>query len=202
MLVAAIASCLTTIGVCLVLIQLRQSQRQRHRQFEDLYLQRYWTLLDRMPTTCEPLLTDVHSDPGDEERLRWILTYLQLCEDQAEMRAQGWVTDQTWRQWADGIGSKIKEWPCAPAWRRFSANPTGFRYLRSFEANGFAATYDPLVMKGWHRHVRGLTGPSDGLGEPAEVVEWDPVEPGRRSEHLAPHRQCEQEPPPTMARRL
>jgi hypothetical protein len=44
--VEAIATCVTAIGVMIALFGLRASQRQRLREFESFYVQRYWALMD------------------------------------------------------------------------------------------------------------------------------------------------------------
>jgi hypothetical protein len=44
--VQAVASVVTAAGIVIAVIGLRQAQRQRLRQFESLYVKRYWDLMD------------------------------------------------------------------------------------------------------------------------------------------------------------
>lgn len=39
---ANIANVVTAVGIVFVVLQLRDAQLQRHRSFEDLFIQRYW----------------------------------------------------------------------------------------------------------------------------------------------------------------
>jgi hypothetical protein len=41
-----IATIVTAVGVFVAVLGLRAAQRQRMRQFETLYVQRYWSLMD------------------------------------------------------------------------------------------------------------------------------------------------------------
>lgn len=100
--VSEIALIVTAIGVLGAVIGLRQSYRERLRQFEAMYVQRYWTILDKLSVEA---LKGSHPDEiseGDEKAIRG---YLLLCEDELEMRKNGYIADSTYELWADGISS-------------------------------------------------------------------------------------------------
>jgi hypothetical protein len=76
----SIASIITAIGVVFAGISIRGSQLQRNGQFEALYIQRYWSLIDRSPFEAEPSGGGVLSSADRHV----VILYLQLCEDQIE----------------------------------------------------------------------------------------------------------------------
>ena len=154
-----IASVATAVGVLLVAPQLRFAQRQRHRAFEDLYLQRYWSLADKLSIECDPGRAAASTGilEQDEGVLR---AYLRLCEDQIEMRKLGWVTRETWRLWADGIRANVSSWPYQEVWKTVQAEDRDDHHcLRAMERHGFHRDdYDPIQLGAWARWARGLDG--------------------------------------------
>lgn len=99
----------TAIAVVFAVGQLVGDRTQRHREFENLYVQRYWALLDRMSDELYYGGNDVVA--GGELDKRTKVAYLRLCEDEIDLRAQGFVTDKTWKIWGWGIESQIKQRP-------------------------------------------------------------------------------------------
>lgn len=97
---------ITAVAIVFAVLQLVGDRAQRHREFENLYVQRYWALLDRMSY-------ELYCGSGSEskEDLRTVIAYLRLCEDEIDLRQQGFVSDQTWRIWAWGIREQLKQKP-------------------------------------------------------------------------------------------
>lgn len=118
--------------------QLLLHSRQMHRDFEMLYVQRYWELMDKR--SDEFLLND---DLMEMDR-RVARGYLQLCEDEIDLRKLGRVTDNTWGFWAQCIAAQCT----APGYRdALSALPiTLYPGLR--EHLGAGGAHDPLEH-GW-----------------------------------------------------
>lgn len=98
------ASILTGIAVIAVLFQLTFQNRQMHRDFELLYIQRYWDIMDR----CSPHFALTGSTRGDHD-LVVIRDYLQLCEDELDLRSIGRITTDTWREWSQWIVAQCRE---------------------------------------------------------------------------------------------
>lgn len=141
----------TATGVLLIVPQLRMGQRQRHRQFEDLMIQRYWTLLDRMGDVMaieQPVEAPVAH------------AYFRLSEDQADMRKAGWITDETWKMWVEGIAISMTSEALRPAWSTLSERlpDNNFRQLRELERLDFDPAWDPCRVRPLYRWVRGLRG--------------------------------------------
>jgi hypothetical protein len=132
-LIGDIASIATAVGVLAAVAALRQAQRQRLRQFEDTYVARYWNLMDRLSLSV--LRADGHGPP-DEHDERVIRAYFQLCEDELELRKTGWISDATWRIWADGIRWQMQPWPFDELWRTITESDghhePPFAHLRDF----------------------------------------------------------------------
>lgn len=96
---------LTAAAAIFAGFQLLAARTQRHRDFENLYVQRYWQILDRMPDRLY-LNHEIPAPDSDERRLA--VAYLRLCEDEVDLRKQGYITDRTWAIWSDGILAQLQ----------------------------------------------------------------------------------------------
>ncbi len=118
---ATFITAITTLGaLCAAVGQLYLLGKQRRRDFEDLFVQRYWAIMDRLTIEaieCKPP-KDRKVMPEDR---RVIISYLRLCEDELDLRAQNWVSADTWRIWHTGIASQLKRWPFDEVWKEVSA---------------------------------------------------------------------------------
>lgn len=150
----AIASVVTAVGVIFAGISLRGSQLQRNRQFEALYIQRYWSLIDRLSPkaalqgVCS--VTDRHT----------ATLYLQLCEDQIEMYMRGWVTHRTFHEWSEGMRASLQAQPIKGVWRDIQSHtkhPDGlelpYAYLRQFNRPGGLPKREVGPLRRWLRGV-------------------------------------------------
>lgn len=103
-----VASVVTCIAIVFVLFQLVGERKAGHRNFESLYVQRYWTIEDRISAQ------NVHSHPLEQtqqETKNARVAYLRLCEDQLELREKGYITDATWMVWSWGMKSQLPTSP-------------------------------------------------------------------------------------------
>lgn len=96
---------LTAVAVVFAVLQVVTARTQRHREFENMYVQRYWEILDRM--TDRMYLNHEISRPTPDE-LRLAVAYLRLSEDELDLRKQGFITDRTWAIWSEGILAQIR----------------------------------------------------------------------------------------------
>lgn len=100
-------SVVTAGSIIFAVWQIVSQTRQMHREFEALYVQRYWSLMDRRSAGFERGLK-----PGKSDQIV-IHQYLQLCEDEIDPRGLGRATDETWSFWEMSIRSQASE----PAYR-------------------------------------------------------------------------------------
>jgi hypothetical protein len=92
---ASVAQIVTGIAFVFAALQIREARKQLHRELENLYVQRYWKILDQMPTWGHDLR---------QRRVKvGLLRYMQLCEDEIDLRSHGRITDDTWRIWSIGM---------------------------------------------------------------------------------------------------
>lgn len=101
---ADIGTIFTAVAVVFAVFQVVTARTQRHREFENLYVQRYWQILDRMPDWM--YLNQENSEPTPDER-RLAVVYLRLSEDEVDLRRQGFITDRTWAIWSEGILAQL-----------------------------------------------------------------------------------------------
>lgn len=146
-----VASMITAIGVVFGGVSLRNSQLQRHRQFESLYVQRYWTLTDRF--TCKIVFGCGGEELSPEEEAL-VLAYLRLCEDQLEMRQLGWITKHTHRAWVKGMLLQLEQRPFAEVLASYpneDRGPSRFELLRDIGRRP-----DPVRASAPVRWIRGV----------------------------------------------
>jgi hypothetical protein len=156
--VSEIALFITAIGVFGVAYGLRQSYRQRLRQFEAMYIQRYWSLLDRFSLELLVGSSAGQISVDDEKAIR---SYFFLCEDELEMRAKKCIADSTYSTWVAGILEQLEQ----PMFKEVLArlrkeDAFPYEYLNNLLERG--KTFDPGGMSWWGRWLRGLAGP-DGV---------------------------------------
>lgn len=91
--------------------------------------------------------------------------YIFLCEDELEMRENGYIADTTYKLWADGIQSQFEQPMFKEIWKNVLEEAEEHRtfpyiHLRRLLSEGGAAGYDPLDLKipRWRRRLRGLAG--------------------------------------------
>lgn len=143
---STVVQALTASAIVFAAWQLLFHSRQMHRDFEVLYVQRYWGLMDER---SDKFLLNGELVETDRRVVR---AYLQLSEDEIDLRSLGRVTDNTWRFWSRAITDQCT----APGYREeLSVLPTtmypGVR--KNLEAG---RAYDPLEHGWLWRKVHGL----------------------------------------------
>ena len=98
---------ITALAFVLAAWQLLFHGRQMHRDFEMLYVERYWKIMDERSPEWR---NNGELQPRDHSLVQ---DYLQLCEDEIDLRKLGRVTDSTWEFWARAIVGQTSEWPYA-----------------------------------------------------------------------------------------
>lgn len=126
---ANVATVITALAVVLALLSFVGEKQQRHREFENLYVQRYWSLLDSMSDAFR--LTSQVTESHD---LRVADDYLRLCEDQIDIRRMGLVTHKTWSFWGPSILEAIHSAPYEDLLA--AAGSSAFPGLRGFMRSG------------------------------------------------------------------
>jgi hypothetical protein len=161
-LIADIALFITAASLIGALFELRQNYRQRQRQFEEMYVQRYWSIID--DCSLEAMSSHPSKDPTDSDE-KAIRAYIRLCEDELQVRAEGWISDGTYRMWGKSIRMLMRLPMFAQAWQRVNKESI-FPYQhmdRLLSAhNDDDAPYDPCRMGLLRRWLRGLAG-VDGI---------------------------------------
>lgn len=91
-------------AIIVVGVQIRLQRTQLHRDLENMYVARYWAIMDRLAES--ELLP---REEGVKRRAIAIRSYLRLCEDECDLRAANRVTDDTWWEWLDGMRTQLAE---------------------------------------------------------------------------------------------
>jgi hypothetical protein len=142
----AIASGFTALAVIVALFQLRGARQQAHRDFENLYVQRFWEISDSFSASSRTHLPDRKFKRQD---IPAALAYLQLCEDEIDVRSLGRVTNDTWRFWSDAIIAEVSQ---EPYQHLLTSTSPRFKGIRDLTLSG----KDPLRWSGFQRWIAGL----------------------------------------------
>lgn len=142
-----VAQLATPVALIFAALQLIGARAAKHRDFENLYVQRYWNLMDAFEGNPWTVTSVDDLEKRDQSR---ISAYLQLCEDELDLRRNGFISTKTWGIWVDGMKSQCD----LPAYRDAlnRMDSAELPALRDFLDN---KKYDPLNM---NRFLKWWTG--------------------------------------------
>ena len=136
------------VAIIVAIVQLSQLRKQRIRDFEDLFVQRYWAIMDSL--SLKAIECDAPDDRAVEaDDRRAVMAYLRLSEDELELRAERWVSPDTWEQWRAGIASQLRRWPFDVVWEEISMREASrgesgqFAKLRQAGDAAYRPGFDP-----------------------------------------------------------
>jgi hypothetical protein len=160
--VSSIALVVTAIGVLGVMFGLRQNYRERLRQFEEMYVERYWKILDQL--SLDALRASCPAEVGHDDE-KAIRNYILLCEDELQLRRSGYISDGTYKVWAQAIHDQLSQPMFKKIWAQVEEEAKEdrtfpYEYLRRFLNGKGPEAVDPLAMSLPRRWLRGLAGPS------------------------------------------
>jgi hypothetical protein len=126
--------------------------RQMHRDLEMTYVQQYWRIIGK--TSLEWRNTFFSGEPVTTADELAVLQYLQLCEDELDLRRNARVTDSTWAIWATAIAGTIKKKAFVDVLKR---SPDGFfKEIELMANSNNPVKYDPLKRSRIWRRIHGL----------------------------------------------
>jgi hypothetical protein len=151
--IADIALIVTAGGVLAAVFGLRQSNRERLRQFEAMYVQRYWSILDQLSLDALEGSSQASIGHGDRKGIR---AYLFLCEDELEMRGRGYIADTTYEMWSEAVIAQLEQPMFQAVWEQVAKEAIfPYKHLKALLPD---PTYDPLTAPFLRRWIRGLAG--------------------------------------------
>ncbi len=145
-------SALSFATLAFVLVQVVSHSRQMHHDFEAMYLQRFWSIMER-----RSMHVNFEASPrwlaGRDRRV--IEDYLALSNDQVALRRLGRITDETWLMWApDIVGFTSQRAIALTLWK---SSPLAYPDLRALLSNATAdPAWDPCSLGPVRRWIRGL----------------------------------------------
>jgi hypothetical protein len=147
-----IVQIVTSLAIFFAAWQVMFHARQMHRDLEMNFVQQYWRIMEK--TSLAWRETYFQGDPVTDADKLAIHRYLQLCEDEIDLRKNARVTDSTWAIWAAAIRTTTN----VPAYRAvFEQIPLGlYPELTTMLNSPSPQTYDPLKMSKFWRRFRGL----------------------------------------------
>jgi hypothetical protein len=161
--IGAISLGVAVLGIVGAYFSLRQNYRARLQGFEQKYVERYWSIVERLSLDALKV-SNAEPDESDEEVIR---RYILLCEDELQMRGKGYISDSTFEEWADGMIGQVKQPMFSAVLEKVNEESReqrgAFPYKNlctlldegSYEISGPG---DPLKSRSMVRAVRGLKG--------------------------------------------
>jgi hypothetical protein len=144
---------LTFIAVVFAAWQILFHARQMHRDMELFYVGQYWKIMSRM--SPEWRVANFTGEPPTLEDQRLVLEYIQLCDDEIQLRKEARVTDSTWKLWNDAIAFSLTRAAFAQALEDPSAGGM-YSHVRALLSSPTPHTYDPLKRSVFWRRLHGL----------------------------------------------
>lgn len=145
--------------VVIAVLQSRQAKRQRVRDFELAYIQRYWQIYDRLALLIPERSRVECSTPLDDAQYSACVSYIDLCEDELDVRAAGWVSDSTWKLWTASIEDVFNDEILASVWKEVSSSSGRYSRLRAAKRQPHTDKLkDPCEVPRAAKWLRGLTG--------------------------------------------
>ena len=155
--VSDVALIIAAIGASGAVFALRQAYRQRQHQIEAMYVQRFWAIYDRFSLAALSKNPPNGQLPEDDEKA--IRAYIRLCEDELEVRAEGWISDTAYTLWKKAIRFQMELPAFSRVWHRVHTDDgSSYARLTVLLDPVEGLTYDPLGMPKWRRWIHGLTG--------------------------------------------
>lgn len=141
----------------------------RRREFEDIYVQRYWSISDRIPLNFRIGLKDrsdvvAYLEGIDEKTKTALWDYLALCEDEIDLRIKGQITDETWDIWGPTIQGTMGAYPYKEILHHFeeemakqglSQAEMPFSNLRALASMPTNECYDPYRRNNFAKWLSG-----------------------------------------------
>lgn len=135
--IVATAAVLALAGAFVQTSQVRQS---RVRDFETSYVHRYWALRDQLGEFALPPELRSTTAPTPAQ-VAAMYSYIELCEDELDLRYEGWISDKTWALWRSGIVAAVSAEPYRTLWLDVqAAEPGRFMRLRALDSSSTLGT--------------------------------------------------------------
>lgn len=149
---SVVINTLACLAFFVAIWQLLFHARQMHRDLEMHFVDQYWKIMES--TSDKWRLSGFEIKTTSKEDIRAIYEYLQLCEDEIDLRMNARVTDSTWEFWARGIAATLNN----ANFRKVldSLPKSSFPRLREMISSKNPDTYDPLKKPLVWRRFHGL----------------------------------------------
>jgi hypothetical protein len=139
--VSAIATSVTAVGVWYARHQLQTTREIAQVQFEDALDREYRALANELPKKA--LFGLELSDSEYEAAFDELYCYVDLCNQQLQLRQRGRISADVWTNWSEGIRDNLSLPAFKRAWTEIKRKSKSFRELRKLEGDQFAS--DPNV---------------------------------------------------------
>ena len=97
------------------MLQLRELSKQRRRDFENLFVQRYWKIMDDLSLEAIECTTPDGGVVSSSDK-KAVIAFLTLSQDELDLRAQRWISADTWELCRVGLTTHLRRWPFDVVW--------------------------------------------------------------------------------------
>lgn len=142
----------TLIAIVFAAWQILFHARQMHRDLEMTYVLQYWKIIGK--TSLAWRKTYFSGEPVTDDDEFAILQYLQLCEDELDLRRNARVTDSTWSIWAVAIYGTMQKKAFLDVLEQSPED--SFKEIHLMMASNNPSKHDPLKKSLIWRRIHGL----------------------------------------------
>jgi hypothetical protein len=136
----AVAAVIAAISLGISAYQTNLSRRLAETAFEDTIDQQYRELAKEIPV--DVLINNCDEFSSDTREI--IFNYLDLCNQQIYLRAQGRIGKERWGSWCDGIQENLRKTAFHSVWSEVKEKAS-FSYLERLDKECYK--HDPINWK-------------------------------------------------------
>lgn len=139
--ISCAATVVTAIGVLFAYSQLKLNREIAVSQFENQLFMEYRRIIEKLPSSV--MLGEEVTDYELAELADDFYMYIDLTNEQINLRMSDKITKETWIVWRDGIKSNFSLPSFKKSWGRIKQSTSNFQELRRLENEGFMS--DPII---------------------------------------------------------
>ena len=79
------------------------------------FAQRYWKIMDELSLEAIECTKPDGGVVSSSDR-KVVIAFLMLSEDELDLRANRWISADTWELWRDGMAARLSRWPFDAVW--------------------------------------------------------------------------------------
>jgi hypothetical protein len=136
----------TSIGVVLLLLQLRSLSTQIRLQHYSDYTRRYQELVLKFPEEVQSTDFKLEGRPDYDELMRHFRAYMDLCFEEWDLNNRKLIDPRFWEGWRAGMQFAFSKPAFKQAWKRIKRNSCFGEEFEAFVDEAMKAEFRPRAI--------------------------------------------------------